>query len=274
MLSRRHALMTPALVLLLGVLTACAGGATADAGAAPSAAAWEAVAPTPGSEGPTMLTADDFVRTVMEAQAAQQSYDFTISWGSGDDLVAMTGSAHVGGATPAIAMTTLMQGLPPMTIRFVDGLGYVSLGELTGDKFAQVDPQDPSHPLGAALTDAMRQADPLMGLAEYEAAVLEVEPVGEPFEIDGTQAQAYQVVVDPSAMPEKLAELEAGLPPGTEMPATLTYEYVVDTDGLTRQVTFDVLGVRGRMAFTNWGHATPIERPRPDEITTEDPFAG
>ncbi|UZN03099.1 hypothetical protein [Cellulomonas sp. S1-8] len=276
MLSRRHARLAPALVLLLGALTACAGGATADAGTSPVplAPAPDAVLASPEVTGPATLTADDFIRTVVDAQVTAQSYDFTLSLGSGDELMAMNGSMHLGGGSPSFAMFVLMPDAPPMTIRSVAGMNYVSLGDVTGGKFLAVDPQDTSHPLTAVFADSMSQVDPTMGLGEQEAAVVSVTPDGGPVDLDGTQVQRYEVVVDPSKMPEKLAQLEAGLPPGMEVPETLTYTYVVDTEGRIQMVTFDVLGIRGRMGFSNWGSGTPVEAPTAEEITTEDPFTG
>lgn len=276
MSSCRRALVAPALAaLLLAAVAGCAGGAGAPPGAGtePATAAGPTAAEGTGPASPGTLTAADFVRTVTAAQVAAQSYEMTMTLRSGPTIVAMNGAVHLTDP-PALELQVLMPDLPPMTVRSVDGVGYVGLGELTEDKFLRVDPDDPSDPLAAAFAEYLRQADPTAGLAEQEAGIVEVTATGAPFELDGVEVRTYEVVVDPSRMPENLAEIEAALPPGAEVPETIVYTFVIDTAGRTRQMSFDVLGVRGDASFTAWGGARPVEAPTAEEITTRRPFAG
>lgn len=274
MSSSRRALATPALVVLLGALTACGGGSSTEAGTPTPSASPSASASVEASPEPTALDAADFIRTIVDAQVAAGSYDFAMTMGSQGESMSMSGSVHLGGDTPALSMAIEAPDTPAMTVRSVDGMSYVNLGDLTGGKFLAIDPADESNPFGAAFADAMGEIDPTMGLEGQEAAIVSVTPTGEPTEVDGVQAQTYVVVVDPSKLPEEMAELESQLPPGTEMPETLEYTYVVDAEGRAREVSFDILGIQSRMTFTNWGTAAPVEAPTAEEISTEDPFAG
>jgi len=272
--SPRRALATPALVVLLGALTACGGGSSTDAATATPSATPSASPTVEATPEPTTLTAADFIRTIVDAQVAAGSYDFTMTMGSAGESMSMSGSVHLGGDTPALAMVIEAPDTPAMTVRSVGGMSYVNLGELTGGKFLAIDPADASNPFGAAFAEAMGEVDPTMGLEGQEAAIVSVTPTGEPIEVDGVEAQTYVVVIDPSKLPEELAEMQAQLPPGTEVPATLEYTYVVDADGRAREVSFDILGIQSRTTFTSWGTAAPVDAPTAEEITTEDPFAG
>ena len=270
----RRVIAAPAAAVLLCALTAC-GGSTSGSDASPtaSASATAEESPTPEPES-TTLTAENFIRTIVDAQVAAASYDFVMEMTSQGQVAGMDGSVHLGGDAPSLSLNMNMPEMPGMSIRSSGGMTYVSLGELTGGKFIEVDPDDTSNPLSAGFADAMKEVDPTMGLAGQEAAIVSVTPVGEPEVVDGVELQTYEVVVDPSKMPEEMAALEADLPPGTEVPATLSYAYQVGDDGLVRKVTFDIMGIQSTMSFTNWGSAAPVQAPTAEEISTENPFAG
>ncbi|MBF0688397.1 MAG: hypothetical protein IR158_11625 [Cellulomonas sp.] len=263
----RRAVVVPSLVALLCVLPAC-GSTPADVAASPSATA----AATPTPDGAATFTTDDLVAAITDAYSTAGSYDFTLVLGTDGALGEVAGSMHLGDV-PAYDMTVTMMGME-MRMRAVDGQGYVSLGELTGGKFLAVDPADTSNPFAASFASSMDQADPSMGLKEHQAAIVSVTAVGEPTDVDGVQAQTYEVVVDPRKMPERMAELESNLPPGQELPETLTYTYLITADGLVPEVSYEILGIEGRMTTSNWGAAAPVTAPGADEITTQEALGG
>lgn len=269
MLSRRRAVVVPSLVALLCVLPACSSQ-PAEVVELPSLTATPS--PTPEETAAATLTKDDFVRTIVAAYVAVGSYDFTLELGPAGSLGTVSGSMHLGDV-PAYDMTMTMDG---MDIRMlaVDGTGYVHLGELTGGKFLAVDPADTSNPFAEAFADSMDQADPSMGLEEHEAAIISVTAVGGPTDVDGVALQEYEVVVDPRLMPERMADLESSMPEGVEVPETLTYTYLVDADGLTHEVTYELYGLEGRMTLSGWGAAAPVTAPTPDQVTTQEQLAG
>lgn len=269
MLSRRRAVVVPSLVALLCALPACG---SAPAAVDPGRPVPVAASPTPEVDAGPVLTKDDFVATIVAAVQEAGSYDVTFLMGEDGSLGDVRGTMHLGDV-PAYELTMTMVGME-MRMRAVDGLGYVSLGALTDGKFLTVDPTDASDPFAESFADSMEQADPSMGLEENEAAIVSVTPVGDPTEVDGVQVRTYDVVVDPRKMPERMADLESSMPPGTEVPETLTYTYVVDTDGRVREVTYEILGITGVMTMSNWGTAAPVVAPGPDEITTREALAG
>lgn len=268
MLSRRRAVVVPSLVALLCALPACSSP-TAEFADGPSASA--SASPTPEAAG-AALTEENLVSTIISSYQEAGSYDFTLVMGEDGALGDLTGSMHLGDV-PSYDMTMTMMGIE-MRLRAVDGLGYVSLGELTGGKFIAVDPADPADPFAESFAGSMDQADPSMGLKEHEAAIVSVTPVGEPTTVDGVEVRTYEVLIDPRQMPERMAELESNLPAGQELPETLTYTYVIDTDGHVREVSYEILGIEGRMTTSNWGAAAPVVAPGPEEITTREALGG
>ena len=271
MLSRRRAVVVPSLVALLCTLPACSSS-PAETAPQPSASTSATASPASEADGGPVLTKDDLVATIIAAYQEAGSYDFTLVMGEDGALGDVAGSMHLGDI-PSYDMTMTMMGLE-MRMRAVDGLGYVSLGELSGGKFLAVDPADASDPFAEAFASSMDQADPSMGLKEHEAAIVSVTPVGDATEVDGVEVRTYEVVIDPRQMPERMAELESSLPEGAEVPATLTYTYDIDADGHVREVSYEILGIEGVMTTSNWGAAAPVVAPGPDEITTREALGG
>lgn len=274
MRTSRPVLAVPAAVVLVWALTACGSPATeASAPATQSASATPSAEPTP--EFPE-LTAENFVRTVVDAQAAAGSFDFTMEMTGGvGESMQSSGTVHLGAAgDQAIAMTMTMPGMDPFELRATGGLTYLNLGELTGGKFLALDPDDASNPLAADAASMMGELDPTQELAEHEGSIVSVTRSGAPEQLDGVDVQAYDLVIDPSKLPEQQAELQANVPLGTEVPTTLTYRYWVDASGLARRLTFELMGTKAEMTFTSWGTAAPVTAPAAEEISTDDPFAG
>lgn len=275
MRTSRPVLAVPAAVVLLWTLTAC--GSPATGSGAPAATGSAAATPTaePTPEVPE-LTAENFVRTVVDAQAAAGSFEFTMTMtGGASESVESSGTVHLGDADArATAMTTTLPGAEPFEIRTTGGLTYLRFGELTGDKFLELDPADTSNPFAADLASMDGELDPTQELAEHEGSVVSVTKSGAPEQLDGVEVQAYDLVIDPSKLPEQLAELEASLPAGAAVPETLTYQYWVDASGLARRLRFEIMGAKAEMTFTSWGTAAPVVAPAADEISTENPFAG
>lgn len=271
-MTRRRALLAPALLALVVGLTGCASDEPA-----PAAATTAEAPPSPTAEEAesTTLTAETFMRTIVDAQTAAGSYDFTMSMKHAlmGDLMSASGAVHtVEGRTESIALVMDMADTPQITIRKVGASNFVQFGEMTGGKFIEVDGADPAHPFGAEFTESLDDFDPTMDVAQFEAAVVSVTAVGDPTDLDGVEVQEYEVVIDPSKMPEQLAEIEEELPAGQELPETLSYTYLVTAEGLALKVSYDIIGISTELTMMNWGNATPITAPTPEEMTSEDPF--
>lgn len=259
-MSSRRRTLVPALVLLLGALTACADGAVADP--PPTASP---VAPTPVSTRTASSGSAELVRRFVDAQAGAQSYAFTLNLVVGMDVVAMAGWTHLGDE-PALEVLRATAEAPLTVVRHVGGRTFLNLGEATGDKFVEVHPDDPSDPLAERAVEYAEKPDPGAALAHPDA-VVDVVLVDGPGDLDGVPVRTYEVVVDLALAPELRAQLEAGLLPGEETPGTLTYTYVVDPQDRPRQISFDVVGAHVAMSFSAWDEALAVEVPTADELT-------
>lgn len=219
-----------------------------------------------------MITTETFVSTVVAAYETAGSYEMRLLLGRDGALGELSGSVHLGEVrTFDLTMTVLST---RMRLRAVDGTRYMSVAGLGHGRFLAVDPDDPDDPFAPTFTSMASQADPTMGLAEHAAAVVAVTPVGEPTQVDGVGARTYEVLVDPRRMPQRMAALEAMMPPGQEVPATIAYTCVVDADGLLREMSYELLQAGCRVTVANPGAAAPVVAPGPDEITTRDALVG
>lgn len=274
MRSSRRLLAVPAAVALVWGLTAC-GGSSTEAGTEtttkPSATA-EATKEAEGVE----ITQANFLKTISDAQAEASSYDFTMSTSAEGQSMEATGSVQIeDGGAQALSMVMELPEMGQMEVRMAGGLTYMNLGELTGGKFLQVDPSDASNPLAAGLGDMTGEIDPTKALADAEAAVTSVTKKGDAEDVDGVQATPYEVVMDPTKLPEEQrAGLDQAAAAGVTVPSTFVYTYWLDADNRVRKMAFDLMGSATEMTFSNWGSGAPVTAPPADQITTENPFAG
>ncbi len=262
-------LALPVGVVLVAGLAACGGG-SATAGSTPttdtSASATPTPTPTPTVDG---LTVENAFARLSAAESVATSYDVTLSM-TGPETMEMTGSADLADGKQNVAMILPDPDLGAIEVRFVDGVLYLGMGDLTGGKFLQLDPNDASNPLAAGFAGF---ADSIGGseLAGMEQAFTSVTPVGEPEQLDGVEVQAYEIVVDTAKIsPEAGQELLAG---GlAQLPPTITYTYWVDAQDVPRKVVYELMGTTTTMLMRNVGAGAPVVAPTPDQITTEMPF--
>lgn len=263
-------LALPVGVVLVAALAACGGG-SATAESTPTAASEAATPTATPTPTPTVeaLTVENAFARLSAAEAVATSYDVTLSM-TGPEAMEMTGSADLADGKQNVAMVLPDPELGAIEVRFVDGILYLAMGELTGGKFLQLDPNDASNPLAAGFAGF---ADTVGGsqIAGMEQAFTSVTPVGGPEQLDGVEVQAYEIVVDtakiaPEAGQELLAEGLAQLPP------TVTYTYWLDAQDVPRKVVYDLAGTTTTMLMTNVGAGAPVVAPTADQITTEMPF--
>ncbi|MBB2924916.1 hypothetical protein [Cellulomonas cellasea] len=274
MRSSRRLLAVPAAVALLWSLTACSGSTT-EASTEPTTKPSASAEATKEAEA-VEITQANFLQTIAAAQAEASSYDFTMSTTAEGQSMAATGSVQVeDGGAQALSMVMELPEMGQMEVRMAGGLTYMNLGEMTGGKFLQIDPADASNPLAAGLGDMTGEIDPTKALAGAEAAVTSVTKKGDAEDVDGVQATPYEVVLDPSKLPEEQrAGLDQAAAAGVAIPTTFVYTYWLDADNLVRKMAFDLMGSKTEMTFSNWGSAAPVTAPTADQITTENPFAG
>lgn len=275
MRTSRRLLAVPTAVALLWALTAC-GGASSEAEPKPSSTEASAVAEETPEEEAVEITSANFLQTIAAAQAEASSYDFTMTTTAQGQSMQANGSVQIAdGGAQSLSMVMNMGDAGQMEVRMTGGLTYMNLGEMTGGKFLQIDPNDASNPLAAGLGDMTGELDPTQGLAGQEAAVTSVTKKGEPETIEGVEATPYEVVIDPSKLPEEQrAGLDEAAAAGIEIPTQFVYTYWIDAENLVRKMAFDLMGSQTEMTFLNWGSGAAVEAPAADQITTESPFAG
>ncbi|AEE44534.1 hypothetical protein [Cellulomonas fimi] len=255
-----------ATALLAVTLTACSSAEPEPAAASPSKTATATPTPTPT---PTVepLSAANVVARLDAASNAQTSYDTTIDE-TGSAPFHGTASVDFAGGKRNIAMVGSMPD-GDIEIRIVDGLLFVRMPALLGEKYFQVDPADTSNPLAelGTLLDELDRSE----FSGMEQAIVSFDPVGAPEDLGGVTVQPYQLVVDTTKIAPEVA---AGmLPEGVAaLPPTLTYQYWVSDDDLVHKVAYDIAGNGTTITFANYGAGAPVTAPPADQVTTEMPF--
>ncbi|WP_454050718.1 hypothetical protein [Cellulomonas sp. Marseille-Q8402] len=264
--TRATAVLSLATAAVLG-LSACSSD-TGDKSDRPAAAAEgsEAAEETVDASAELDLTAEDFVDRVTAAAQAAGSVSLSMQTTAMDVTTDATGVVrYLEGGAQEMSMVTTVPEVGEMDMRVVGGMVYMSMGELTGGKFIQVDPSDTSDPMAAQFEGMAGQLDPTGALAGLRDAIRSVEKSGEPEEVGGVLAQPYTVTIDTQAA---LASQPEALASGASVPAELSYTYWVDGDDLMRRMLSELPEGSIDATFTGWGEPVEITAPPADQITT------
>lgn len=261
--------------LLLTGLAAC-GDSSGDTGSKaddPAADSLAGAAVLTGLETGDEVEADEFVDIVVEGMEASTTAHMTMTTTMGD-LGEMTAEGDVDYTAdpPAMTMTmTLPSSMPmmgddPAEIRFVDGIFYMSMGELTQGKFWKLDPADPSSPLGD-LGAMLDQMDPTATMERLEPAISTVTYAGEE-DVDGRSLDHYELTVDAAELGEAMNAPQEAM---GQLPDSVTYDLWLDEEHRMAQTTME-LPIQGmttnvEMVVDDWGKDVSIEAPPVDEVT-------
>jgi len=210
----------------------------------------------------------EFVGLVVDGMEASTTGHLTMttSMGKTGELTA-EGDVDYTADPVAMAMTMSMpmMGGSSADIRFVDGIFYMSLGEMTGGKFWKVDPSDSSSPLGdlGPMLDGM---DPRAMMERVEPAIETVTYDGEE-DVDGRSLDRYELTVDTAALAEAMDAPDAAM---AQLPDTVTYDLWLDEEHRMAQTTME-LPIQGstavvEMSMDDWGKDVSIEAPPADQI--------
>lgn len=220
------------------------------------------------------LSSDNFVSTIIQAQADAETSHIELTVDSAGQKVEAAGDIDVdedpGDTEMAVKMT--LPGIGEADLRLVDQVLYLNLGPLSENKFAKVDLNDPSNPLGKSFDGLVDRLDPSKTLKDLEGAIKSVQKGGSPQEIDGVKTQPYDVVVD-TTKAKDLAGAEAAGSTG-QIPEEPTFKFWVGEDNLPRKLTSQVGGADIEATFTKWGDDVEIEAPAASEITEKSPLSG
>ncbi len=274
----RQALATAAvLAAATGSLSACndADTATKDPGAASSASASESASDEPtaaaddagSTEDSGHLDKDGLVEAITEGQRKAGSAHIAMKMSNG---ISAEGDVDYQGSSPEMQMSMKLpqMGAGTMEMRFVDGIVYMSMPQVTPrGKFLKIDPNDKSNPMSKSFGSLTEQMDPLNSIKGMRAGVQEVEFVGAE-EVKGDAVDHYRVTVDTAKMMEATGQKTV---PG--MPETLTYDMWLDDKDLLRRMQFDLSGLKLDMLMSRWGEPVEVQAPPADKIVESPQMA-
>jgi hypothetical protein len=225
-----------------------------------------------GSSAET-LTKANFFDEVTEAQTKAGTSHISMSVRVAGQDVKAEGDLKVG-TTPAdtamvMTMNTGQSGLGSIETRLVDETFYLNFGPMTNNKFAKIDLNDKSNPIGKQYGELVGNIDPTQQFKEFEGAVSSFDQKGKTISIDGVDARPYVIVVDPS----KLASSKKA---GESLPKSIEYTMYVGPDNLPRRVITqlpDPSGTAGNtmtINYSKWGEKVSITKPKASEISDKD----
>lgn len=230
------------------------------------------------SEGDQVEPAE-FVKTVTDGVEASTTAHMTMDISAGSTgSVTAEGDVDYTTKPPSMAMKMTLPGaaggqsMGDMDIRMVDGTIYMSMGQLTQDKFWKIDPSDPKGPLASMGMDKMMdQMDPAKALETMQDGISKVTYVGEEGGLDH-----YELTVD---MKKMMASMGGNLPEGAQaqLPDSVTYDLWLDDQNRFTKMSMDDLpmgGTSGSMEMTvsDWGKDVDIEAPPADQVTDMPDF--
>lgn len=278
---RTLTVLTTSAVLALG-LAAC-GGSDPVESASPtetsSAAETEATETESESAEPTETESE----TTDGGSGTGDAADFSEHFRSGLDAIttahytmeigvagsAMTAEGQIDYSTnpPAQHMTMGMPGgAGSFEMIIVDGQSYMNMGEMTGGKWALIDPNMPG------MEAATQPQDPLEQMRALENAIVNVTTVGEE-DIDGVSTTHYEVTVDTTKMPA-----QEGIDTAGALPPEITYDIWLDGEGRPSQTVFELesqgMTVGTTMNLFSFGEPVEITAPPADQITEMPGLSG
>lgn len=250
-----------AVVLLAGLtLSACGDEDKDDTGAKAT--------PSSSASGKE-LTADSFFTTLIDEQLKAGSAHMAMSMGLGGQAIKADGDVEFGKsfADTSISVDLDMGSAGPATMKMVlaDRVFYMNFGQMTKGKYAKVDLADEDSAFGKQFSQMVDQMDPTKLLGQFQKAVTSFEKKGKPQQIDGVEAQPYELVIDTAKI-----DAFSDLPAGANVPKTITYELYMGSDNLLRRMAFDVAGSKTQIDYSKWGEPVDIEVPPASEITDQD----
>ncbi|UJP40437.1 hypothetical protein [Cellulomonas palmilytica] len=253
--------------------TSSAGSAaTADPTGAATTAAEPTTSPAADDAGaPPSYTSAELVSVLAAIQPARSMRATSTTSASG--MTVTSESAVVNDGDTIAVESVSEQGGETISTVFVDGVFYMSLGEMTQGKFVEIDPTDTTNPLAAYMPDidslAKQGSIPLS-----EEMLISSEDLGVE-EVQGVTTRHYRLVLDTTAYMSVMQDASA--PELAEvyeqMPKTLEAEYWFDEDYLAVQSTVEVMGTSTTVVLRDWNDpGVTVTAPAADEVISWSEF--
>lgn len=276
-LIRRAAAAGSAFALVLAVSSCASGGKDQAAEPTPAsdASSSSAASDDPGTDQSETTGSEDgadvrdeFLKRLESGISGATTARVNMRLESGGSGFAAKGQIDYTTDPPSMSMSMSMAelGNQKMEMRLVDGVMYMNMGALSGNKFVAFDLSDPNSPLGDTqeLRDSM---DPLKSLEGFDKGLEKVVLVGQDT-IDGDPVDHYRLTVDTKAMAPEMQGQTA------DLPRKLDYDLWMDAQDLMRKMTMDVPGSTVTMTMSDWGKPVSIKKPPAGQIADLSSLGG
>jgi LppX_LprAFG lipoprotein len=251
-----------ALVLAAGTTLAACGGDDSSQAKGDSSSV--------GEKASTTLTKDNFFTEVSQAQQDAKTSHVEMDFGvSGQEIKASGDVAvakDVADTKMAMKMSAGAQG--DIEMRLVNGVFYMNMGPMTQNKFAKIDLNDTSNPIGKQFSGLLDSVDPSKQIEQLQGSITSFEQKGAAQKIDGVEAKPYVVGVDSQKIVSQLGAAGAGA--SSQLPKEIVYTMWIGPDNLPRRINLDLSGTKMTMDYSKWGEDVSIEAPAQDQISDVD----
>lgn len=250
---RTAATVSTALLLVAGLgLAGCSGSSPAGDGASSQAQS---------EQGGGSLTAENFAERITAAQLDAGSVHISQQTDAGETSTKAEADMTIA-AEPADANLSMSMELPTgaAEIRLVDGAMYMNMGELSMNKFVELDGSvegmpDPS--------EILSQIDPQSQMQAFSDAIVDFESEPATEQIDGVDTTKYTLTLDTAKL---FAENPISGATPEDIGETIAYEVFVGDDDLPRRVSMGFSGSTSVTDFSRWGEPVEIAAPGADEL--------
>ena len=223
----------------------------------------------------TTLAEDNFAELIGTAQQKAKTSHVAMTIGGTGQNVRAEGDVITGATAAESALSVKLDlgelsGGQEMEMRLVEEVFYLSVGDMTDNKFTRIDLNDASNPLAKQYGDMMDQVDPGKSMEMIGDAVKSFKAKGDAIDIDGIQARPFQLILDTA----KLSEIAGGVSGGDTavVPKEITMTMFMGEDNLPRRVMTEFSGFTMQMDYSKWGEPVKIEAPSAGEITDKSPL--
>jgi len=270
-LTLRRSLAALALPLMLGGLAACGSDDESAEPAASSSSSAE-TSESPETESGGEVDTATFVDDLKAGLEASTTAQMTMAMDMGGQALNADGEVDYTTSPPQMAMTMESPAAAGQTIemRLVDGVMYMNMGQMTGDKFVKYDLSDPDN-LPPGMDQLTSTMNPLAAFDSFEEGLQSVVFVGDD-EINGEQLGHYKIKVDTSKI-DQFKELQTQ----TQVPKTIGYDLWLDDQNRMRKMTMAMnmgMPLKMEVSFDDWGAPVDIEAPAAGEIVDPTKAAG
>lgn len=261
--SRLHhlAAAASAAVLVLGV-SACSGDddkkADPDKSATPSASPDKPAKPA-SAEQIALL------KGIADAHAKARSAHVVMTLGAAAQEIKATGDLKFGKQPDNTAMSVDVEMAAnkdySLSMILLDRALFLNLGQVTGNKYGEVDLDDKKDDTVAVqFTPLAQQLDPKQQFTRFANALSSVEKKGEPQEIDGVETQPYEIVLDTKKIPGMEDQPK-------DAPKTVTYTLFIGPDQLVRRVTTGAKESKVQADYSQWDEPVKIKAPKSSQVS-------